>query len=592
MKLKTKQVFLSNFILMLLSVFVPCVFFCSLLSVLWTRQAQKDACANEETMLSLASRTFDTVLRDVTLATGLMETNGQLTASLSAASVGLRNLPASSFLKLNTVWNDTVRVLLAKPYVSNVYLYLEECPDFVFTDDNIRLLESMSDTYWLDAYHAQDPNVSLWAQSLDVTNSALKTPTQSSIYISRRLPYLHWSDELRGVITVRLEDSYFHSLFDDLPQNASRNIFILDDKFTQLYSLHAGTYTQYLRDEDIRFGECINFTRQTQEGDILVSVVNSSAFNWSYISVLPLSTISERFLNLRRLAYLFIAIALLVSLCLASFITHRNYKPIRLMVQIINNYRRDGVLTEKDHYSDNEYGYVIHTLIQTLTARQEAEKNLAIEKMLQEEASLLALQAQINPHFLYNTLEIINWEAIDLLGADNNISQMLLCLSSNLRYTLHKSGRFVTLQEDLDNLSQYITIQKLFTEDRISFSYRIDETLLDWQIPKLLLQPLVENALLHGLSKAAHGSVRIQIQAYSNGIRLRVLDNGVGFSPEKLSEVRANLAHGEVSPKTSLGLKNIDSRLKLLYGKEFGLRIYSIQNWGTCIQVFLPETKL
>lgn len=590
MRLKTKQVFLSNFILMLLSVFVPCVFFCSLLSILWTRQAQKDAFSNEETMLSLASRTFDTVLRDVTLAIGLMETDEQLTASLYAASGGLRNLPASSFLSLNTAWNDTVRVLLAKPYVSNVYLYLEQYPDFVFTDENIRLLEHMSDTRWLDAYRAQDPGVSLWTQSLDAASFFSKAPAES-IYISRRLPYLHWDDELRGVITVRLEDSYFHALFDDLPQNTSRNIFILDDKFTQLFSLHTGTYTQYLQDEDILFGECVNFTRRTQQGDILVSVVNSSAFNWSYISVLPLSDISNRFLNLRRLAYLFIAIALLVSLCLASFITHRNYKPIRFMVQIIDNYRQNGTLTEDDHYSGNEYGYVIHTLIRTLTARQEAEKNLAIEKMLQEEASLLALQAQINPHFLYNTLEIINWEAIDLLGTDNNISRMLLCLSSNLRYATHKSGRFVTLREDLENLSQYITIQKLFTEDRISFSYRIDEALLDRRIPKLLLQPLVENALIHGLSKAADGSVRIRIQDCGNGIKLRVLDNGAGFSPEALSEVRANLEHGEASSGTCLGLKNIDSRLKLLYGKEFGLKIFSIQNRGTCIQAYLPGAK-
>ena len=144
------------------------------------------------------------------------------------------------------------------------------------------------------------------------------------------------------------------------------------------------------------------------------------------------------------------------------------------------------------------------------------------------------MQAQINPHFLYNTLEVINWEAIDLLGAGNNISQMLLCLSSNLRYITQKNGHLVALREELDNLAKYITLQKLFTDDKISFSFRIDNQLLESKVPKLILQPLVENALTHGLSNASCGIVRICIQERCGGVRIKVLDNGKGFSPEKL----------------------------------------------------------
>lgn len=115
---------------------------------------------------------------------------------------------------------------------------------------------------------------------------------------------------------------------------------------------------------------------------------------------------------MRRFVYLFIILAFFISICLASFITRRNYRPIRTMVQMIDTYRIKGIIEDVEKYSHDEYGYVIYNLVQTLVAKQSAEKNLAIEKLLQKEASLLAMQAQINPHFLYNTLEVINWEAL------------------------------------------------------------------------------------------------------------------------------------------------------------------------------------
>lgn len=500
-------------------------------------------------------------------------------------------MSAAQFLGLESAWNDTARIIMAKPYVSEVYFFLERYPDFVFTEDGISALSSIPDTRWLDIYHNQESSVHLWAQPLSA-NPELPQRSEHSIYIYRRLPYLHWPDELKGVIAVRLEEAYFDALFDDLPQNTLRNIFILDDKFTQLYSLHGGTYTQYLKDEDIVFGERVNFTRTTSQGKILISVVNSSTFNWSYISILPLSSISGQFKNMRRFVYLFIILAFFISICLASFITRRNYRPIRTMVQMIDTYRIKGIIEDVEKYSHDEYGYVIYNLVQTLVAKQSAEKNLAIEKLLQKEASLLAMQAQINPHFLYNTLEVINWEAIDLLGAGNNISQMLLCLSSNLRYITQKNGRLVALREELDNLAKYITLQKLFTDDKISFSFRIDNQLLESKVPKLILQPLVENALTHGLPNASYGIVRICVQERCDGVRIKVLDNGKGFSPEKLKTIQNDLEQENTALRTRhLGLQNIDSRLKLLYGKEYGLSIRTKQSRGTCITVFLPNDE-
>lgn len=587
MKFKTKRAFLSNFIVALISVFVPCVFFCVLVSYLWMQQEQKESFANDEMMLSLASQTFDTVLRDTTLAIGLMEADESLTASLSGSSQGMRDMPIAQFFALESAWMDTVRIIMAKPYISSVYFFLERYPDFVFDENGIRSINSVPDMRWLEEYYRQDRSIHLWAQPMEVREEPLIRAGRT-IWLYRRMPYLHWDDSLKGVVAIRLEEAYFDALFDSLPQNAVRNIFILDDKFTQLYSLHEDSYTHYLQDGDIAFGESVNFTRDTDRGKMLISVVNSSAFNWSYISVLPLATLSDQFAGMRRFVFLFILLAFLISLCLAAFITHRNYRPIRTMVQMIHTYRTKGVIESVDTYSHDEYGYVIYHLVQTLLARQEAEKQLAIEQILQKESSLLALQSQINPHFLYNTLEVVNWEAIDLLGPGNNISQMLLCLSSNLRYITQKNGRLVALREELDHLTKYITLQKLFTEDRVLFSFRVDGALLERKVPKLMLQPLVENAILHGFASDAHGVVRVRIHGRRGGISVSVLDSGRGLAPEALADVRRMLEGDELPQHKSLGLKNINSRLKLLYGEEFGLHIRSRLGRGTCVSIFIP----
>lgn len=587
MKFRTKRTFLSNFIIIFSCVFIPCMFFCMLISNLWTAQAKKDAFANDEMMLSLTSHSFDIILQDITQSIYLIEADEQLAAALPGFQTSLWDLSASEFLNLDKTWQESIRTIAAKPYVNDVYMYLESYPDFIFTEDRIIELGDLEQIAWLDEYRGQDASVSFWAQPL-FTTSTQSGYTEQSVFFFRRLPYLYFDDEMEGVIAVSIDNSYIDSLFNNLPQNSERHIFILDNEFTQLYSLSGGTFTQYVQTQDIQLGKSVNFSRETDAGSVLISIVNSSSFNWSYISVIPSSALLTQLESLWRMAYTYILLALLISICLAILVTQRNYRPVRFMIQLIDMYREKGVIEDNTKYSSDEYGYIVYNIIQTLIAKQEADQKLAEEKILRKESSLLALQSQINPHFLYNTLDAINWESIDLLGIDNNISKMLLCLSSNLRYITKKTDCFVTLREELENLHQYITLHELSTNNRISFEVKTDNHLLERSVPTLLLQPLVENAVIHGLSKTSDGLVRITVADTINGILIEVRDNGCGFSPERLHTIRQMLASEMLTSNESLGLKNVDSRLKLLYGKEHGLQINSRQGEGCCIMILLP----
>lgn len=582
MKFKTNRTFLSNFILIFISVFIPCMTFCILISELWTTQAKKDTFANDEMMLTLTAHSFDIILQDITKTIDLIEADDELAAALPSSHASLWSLSASDFFRLDAAWQDSIRAIMAKPYVSKVYMYLERYPNFVFTEDLIVELGSLGQSAWLDEYHSQTADVKLWAMPVQTDGA------NQSVFIFRRLPYLYFDEEMEGVIAVCLDNSYFDSLFNNLPQNSERQIFILDNKYTQLYSLPSGDFAQYVQPQDIQLGQSVNFSRATDSGSVLISIVNSSLFNWSYISVIPSNTLLDQFNSLWQMVYTYILIALLVSICLAILVTQRNYRPVRVMVQLIDIYREKGVIEDIQKCSSDEYGYIVYNIIQTFIAKQEADQKLATEQLLRKEASLLALQSQINPHFLYNTLDVINWESIEHLGIDNNVSKMLLCLSSNLRYISKKTDRFVTLQEELDNLQQYITLHKLSTSNRIRFEIKVDDQLLDRSIPTLLLQPLVENAVIHGLSRTTHGFVRVTAADTAGGTLIEVLDNGCGFSPHRLAAIRQMLASGSLTTSESLGLKNVDSRLKLLYGDDHGLRIHSAPGAGCSITIMLP----
>ncbi len=214
-----------------------------------------------------------------------------------------------------------------------------------------------------------------------------------------------------------------------------------------------------------------------------------------------------------------------------------------------------------------------------------------------KQAEYLALQNQINPHFLYNTLEGIRSEA--LYAGITEVARMTEALSSFFRYTISNVEHLVTLEEELNNVNNYFIIQQFRFEDRLSISIDTGnerEELLSAKIPKLILQPVVENAIYHGLEeKIGKGIVRIKIEGTGKRLIITISDNGLGMPEEKVialnKKLRAISLEGmkqEDTTKSGIALINVNSRIKLLFGDEYGLYIYSTQNEGTDVEITIP----
>lgn len=202
-------------------------------------------------------------------------------------------------------------------------------------------------------------------------------------------------------------------------------------------------------------------------------------------------------------------------------------------------------------------------------------------KITLKETQLMALQAQINPHFLYNCLSQINSKA--LLNNQAEISQMAQLLSTFYRTTLNKGKSETLLVNEIKNIKAYIDIQKILNDNIFDVAYQIDEQLPEQEIPNLLLQPLVENAIVHGIlpNKARHGSLFLTICVVNDHIHFTVMDNGLGIPPEKIPLLTQTQSSG-------YGLKNVHERLLLTYGENYGLKINSIPNESTMITFTIP----
>lgn len=215
--------------------------------------------------------------------------------------------------------------------------------------------------------------------------------------------------------------------------------------------------------------------------------------------------------------------------------------------------------------------------------------------LLQNQAQISALQNQINPHFLYNTLDSIRGQAI--LEGSERIAKIVEALSAFFRYNISQKSNMVTLQDELNNIWNYFAIQEYRFKDKFKLQIDVDESdedIYKYFIPKLTIQPIVENAIYHGLeTKASGGEVTIHIVRTIKKILIRVSDNGKGMAFETLKKLNHKIQSGCITSEgnstgTGIALVNVDRRIKLIYGQDYGITVYSTENVGTDVEIALP----
>jgi len=335
------------------------------------------------------------------------------------------------------------------------------------------------------------------------------------------------------------------------------------------------------------------FTQEIEGHTYFISYSRSAGTGWTYLNITPFNQIFERVIFIKELVvFVFVGIIVLmipIGIRFSRSLTRPIDNLIARMKLAEKGNFAEAHLPSSDHgpMSMDEMG-LLHRTFRLMVERINTliTENYA-NQLLIKETEFKALQAQINPHFLYNTLESINW--IAKVNKQSQISNMVESLAFLLRNSISMKEEILTLGEELEVVGSYVTIQKYRFDDRLDFEMEVPDNLLHRRLPKLTLQPLLENAIHYALEPTI-GKSRIVVRAEltDEELQISVEDDGPGMPPDALERLRK----GDLKARgKGIGLLNIDDRIKIAFGERYGLRIDSERGRGAKVVVALPREE-
>lgn len=298
-------------------------------------------------------------------------------------------------------------------------------------------------------------------------------------------------------------------------------------------------------------------------------------------------SVSNSLDSLKYIMIIFIGISLILIIISMYIISYKFSKPLLSLVDVMSKGSLEPIIQEESKMNDTYEIKVLRNAYDDMVEKIDYYvKNLISEEEERRKAELNALQMQINPHFLYNTLSTIKYLARS--EKINEVEKTIDALISIFRNTIGTTEEMLSVESEIENLKQYVYINKLRFGDTTNVTYKVAEDSKNLLIPKLIIQPFVENAFFHAFTGKVRGEISIYINKYGNFILIEIIDNGIGMESNNINKLTKK------SLKSGIGIKNVDDRLKIIYGEEFGIKIESEKGYGTIVSIKIPiiqETK-
>lgn len=418
---------------------------------------------------------------------------------------------------------------------------------------------------------------------------------QGSISISNKITW-DITNEVIGLMIIDLNPAIIEDYLEQATLGTNGRFHIQDESGDMLFPLdHSRTSTV---DNQLMTSEHSgHFTTPVDAQDTFIIYNTLDLTNWKVVGQVPVGEIMKEANDIRSLIIITVVCSIVFTITLYYFISARLIRPINHLKETMR-LAASGNLDVKvwDESTDEiaDLGASFNVMLKRI--KMLMEKNLAEQERLKQ-AELRTMQAQINPHFLYNTLDTIVWMAE--AKKSEEVINITKALSHFFRLTLSKGQDWITLRDEIDHIRNYLMIQKLRYRDILDVEFIIDDQILPHTIFKLTLQPLVENAIYHGIkNKRGKGLIRIKGEFNSSGdIIIHIIDNGIGIAEQKLHNIHTQLYRADKQQTSdadadiSFGIDNVHRRIRLYYGEPYGLQISSRHGFGTHVSVMIPAER-
>ncbi|HZG83686.1 sensor histidine kinase [Paenibacillus sp.] len=580
-----KQFFLKNLMLFLVPLLIPTIVLGSLAVTFTNRYVEGEIERNNGMLFQQIDRAMETVMNEMT--------------SLSVAFATPELLYSlEEILRTQTLTLDHLRLMKstiqyinapvnARPYIESIYVYVyNDHGQFLASGTGLAKFDQFHDVAWRDSFERNRAETGIWTESRLIRRYSFEEPIRVTTVYKNLYSSVHHRPY--GVLVLNVYNEYIEKQLRNMELYDEHTILVLDPHGRLLFRNREGAIVPEAQTAAFASGTAA--FRLTSNGrSYAVDRMTSAPFGWRYVSVAPEEELRQVPSRLSRYTLLLIVVSFAVGVALTFLLTRSNVNRIRKMISIIKSAERGQPLPETAPLrTNNEYDFITQKIIMNFIEQNYLKIQLSEKKYKLQAAEWTALQAQINPHFLFNTLETIYWKVLALTGKPNEANRMLEHLSDLLKYSLDRPNRIVPLEKEIRHTMNYVHIQTARYKDKFDVVWDYDPDDCVYGVPKLLLQPLVENAIYHGIKeKDGPCALKVKVSRLPEGLRIAVIDNGVGMTAERLAEVRDMLrADGE--PGGHIGIVNTDKRIKLLYGEAYGIRIQSKRGRGTVVSLLVP----
>lgn len=397
-----------------------------------------------------------------------------------------------------------------------------------------------------------------------------------------------YNDKTVGVLKIDQKMKTFEQIFANVEREEGEINIVYDDQGNVFYS-----------NSDLDEKEMKDIFQKKGFNDLgsekIITWGESTDNYWKMVSILDSENIAAKAEFIKRNNTVLTVILFFVCTALSIMVSVTINIPIRKLISSIKSFQNGNMYEQVDIKRRDEFGSIANAFNNMIAnIRNLINKEYKLE-LLKKQAEFENYQSQINPHFLFNTLNSIKAEALQ--GDSGKTADMIQYLSDNFRYSLNRGVYIVSFLEELEYIDKYIYLQKIRFHDKYTIIKEIDDDVLDNEIPRMILQPIIENAFKHGLEKSVQeGEIKIVALNVRDEFNIYVSNTGKTIEEDKLKEINEQLAVKEdqyvMKNKDKVGIFNVNARIRYYYGEQYGLKFISSQDHQTTVRIRYPKVKV
>lgn len=527
------------------------------------------------TVVTQTSDVMESVL-DESTRMGAYLLNHELTGRfmfMERASAGM-----GSVIQLNTMARQFPMI---SRYIHSIYIYSEASGQLISSVNGLQ--SEFSDKSWMPAYQAGSGH--------EIPAVSRTGPKGYPYFMSVIMPYYFYGDEKKGAVVINVDMEKLDRVFQDNGRFSGQRIYLTDQDGIILYSKDKTLLSAHI-DSVAGISGLIGQKDTTvfaegKDGIRYIVTINSLMNRgWRLVSLLPMDVYDTHFKAFADTIRTLIIVLLLLGAAITLVTTVKTYAPVK---NIIVDLERQGIHGGVRNGSLTEAEYIKALVLNASRDNQFMKLELEKRMLLLEQAQVGALQAQITPHFLANTLDAIRWGAVRLGDGENDVSRMIYQLSLMFQISLDMKNMLVRVADEVKYCELYLDIMSYRYKDLIQVEWAIDAGILGMTAMKLSLQPILENAIYHGIKpKKSAGKIIVSGYEQDGIVHIQIADDGIGLTMEEAQNINARMNRPAALLEKHVGMHNVNQRLKLVFGEEYGVSIRRGGDGGAVVELVFP----